>query len=195
MSDDRYTYTGEPEARSFGPLPEGDYAFIVGNCDNPYKSKAGNWVLPVEILILPDKQRVFANPWSGVDKNGENRDGIADFLHAINRVPKVGEEPRWAKLIGARGRCRLVQEESQQGKLAGKMVNKVAWFYRPREVGPTTEEQPRSFTKEEVEASRKATTKAAERDPDLDVAPDDIPFKTTIYHVVKTNRLSRRFIL
>jgi hypothetical protein len=86
--------------------------------------------------------------------------------------------------VGARGRCKLIQEIAQQGKLAGKPVNKVSFFLRPRELGPTTAEQPRrpatssveSFTKAEVEASRKATVKAAERDPDLDVAPDDIPY-------------------
>jgi hypothetical protein len=79
-------------------------------------------------------------------------------------------------LIGARGRCQLTTETAQQGKLAGKAVNKVHYWIRPREVGPTTEQQPRSFTKEEVEQSRKATIKAVERDPDLDVEPDDIPF-------------------
>jgi hypothetical protein len=132
-------------------------------------------VLPVELLILPDKQRVFANPWSGQDRDGNPRDGIAEFLLAIGRVPKVGEEPNWRKLIGARGRCHLGTEEAQQGKLAGKTVNKVGYFLRPKQVGPRTE-SPRSFTKEEVEQSRKATAKKAERDPDLDVEPDDIPF-------------------
>jgi hypothetical protein len=160
----------------FGALPEGDYPFVVSECGPDYVNpKSGNDVLPVKLLIKPENVPVFANFWAGTDKNGEHRDSIAEFLLGINRVPAVGQTPNWDKCVGAKGRCHLKVEIAQQGSLAGKEVNKVAWIHRPKEVGPTTE-QPRSFTKEEVEQSRKATVKSAERDPDLDVEPDDIPF-------------------
>jgi hypothetical protein len=170
-----YRYQGAPEQKIFGALPEGDYQFTVAMADPPYEKENGNLVMSVKLTILPDNVPVFCNPWQGTDRNGDPHDQIAEFLLAVNRVPKIGEEPKWSALVGARGRCKLIQELAQQGKLAGKPVNKVSFFYRPREVGPTTEE-PRSFTKEEAEASRRATAKKADRDPDLDVEPDDIPF-------------------
>jgi hypothetical protein len=172
-----YKYMGPPEQKIFGALPEGEYQFTVAMADPPYEKENGNLVMSVKLTILPDNVPVFCNPWQGTDRNGEPHDQIAEFLLAVNRVPKIGEEPKWSALVGARGRCKLIQEIAQQGKLAGKPVNKVSFFHRPREAGPTSEQpQARSFTKEEVEKSRKATSKKAERDPDLDVEPDEIPF-------------------
>jgi hypothetical protein len=172
-----YRYQGPLEQKIFGALPEGEYQFTVAMADPPYEKENGNLVMSVKLTILPDNVPVFCNPWQGTDRNGEPHDQIAEFLLAVNRVPKIGQEPKWSALVGARGRCKLIQEIAQQGKLAGKPVNKVSFFCRPREVGPTAAQQPRSFTKAEVEASRKATVaKAAERDPALDVDPDDIPY-------------------
>jgi hypothetical protein len=169
-----YRYRGEPEQRVFGPLPEGDYQFVVAEIDEPYTNpKSGNDVLPVKLSIQPQGVPVFANPWAGTDKNGEDRDGIAEFLLAINRAPKIGEEPDWQRLVGAKGKCRLKVEIAAQGSLAGKEVNKVAWFHRPKQVGPSTEQPPPSYSKPEVEKAAKATQVAAGGD---DVEPDDIPF-------------------
>jgi hypothetical protein len=170
-----YIYRGD-RGRSAGPaevVPSGDYDFILTDCSSPHEGKSNpdNTVIDIEIEIKPSGVKVLAHPWCGVTRDGEERDHIGDFLHAINRVPKIGERPRWNQLVGARGRCRLKIEPD----LNGIDRNVVHFFHRPKEVGPTTE-NPRSFTKEEVEASRKATVKAAERDPDLDVEPDDIPF-------------------
>ncbi len=116
---------------------------------------------------------MFANPWCGTDKNGEKRDGIAEFLLAVNRVPKIGEEPDWKRLVGAKGKCRLKVEIASQGSLAGKEVNKVAWFHRPKQVGPTAEQPPPSYSEPEVKKAAKAAQAAAGGD---DLAPDDIPF-------------------
>jgi hypothetical protein len=174
-----YRYRGEPEQRVFGPLPEGDYQFVVAEIDEPYTNpKSGNDVLPVKLSIQPQGVPVFANPWTGTDKNRVKRDGIAEFLLAINRTPALGAEPDWKRLVGAKGKCRLKVEIAAQGSLAGKEVNKVAWFHRPRQVGPTAEQPPRqSFTEAEIKASQAAISKTlAGKDPDLDVAPDDIPF-------------------
>jgi hypothetical protein len=169
-----YRYRGEPEQRVFGALPEGDYMFVVAEIDEPYTNpKSGNDVLPVKLSIQPQGVPVFANPWCGTDKNGEDRDGIAEFLLAVNRAPKIGEEPDWKRLVGAKGKCRLKVEIAAQGSLAGKEVNKVAWFMRPKQVGPSAEPTKQSYSPAEVNKAAKAAQAAAGGD---DLAPDDIPF-------------------
>jgi len=170
-----YRYRGEPEERVFGALPEGDYQFVVTEIDEPYTNpKSGNDVLPVKLSILPQGVPVFANPWCGTDKNGDDRDGIAEFLLAINRVPKIGEEPDWKRCTGAKGKCRLKVEIAQQGSLAGKEINKVAWFHRPKQIGPSaTPEQPPTYSKAQAEQTAKQTQAAA---APSNVEPDDIPF-------------------
>jgi hypothetical protein len=171
-----YRFKELPARPTFGPLPEGDYGFTVASGDEPYK-KNDKWILPVKLAIQPDGTPVFANPWSGVDKNGQERDGIAEFLLAINRTPAVGEEPEWGKLIGAKGKCRLKQEEAQQGKLKGKMVNKVAFFHRPKQL-PSAESSSRvNFTEAEIQKSQQAIAKVLGKSPEEEnLEPDDIPF-------------------
>src|SRR5258707_10403390 len=149
-----YRYQGEPEQRVFGALREGDYQFVVAEIDEPYTNpKSGNDVLPVKLSIQPQGVPVFANPWCGTDK--------------------IGEEPDWKRLVGAKGKCRLKVEIASQGSLAGKEVNKVAWFHRPKQVGPTAEQPPPSYSEPEVKKAAKAAQAAAGGD---DLAPDDIPF-------------------
>ena len=146
-----------PVRDMFGPLPEGDYAFTVTECAEPYESKAGNLVLPLKLSILPDKVPVFANPWAGKDKNGNARDGIAEFLVCVNRAPKEGQEPNWFKVVGAKGHCRLKTEIAQIGSLQGKEVNKVSFFHTPKQI----ESVPKIAKAESVQA---------------ETEPDDIPF-------------------
>jgi hypothetical protein len=164
-----YIYQGEPEERVSGPLPEGDYDFVVTQCDEPHESKAGNLVLSVVLEIQGSRKiTVFYNPWLGVDKNGEKRDGIADFLHAINRVPKIGTEPRWDKLSGARGRLRLTIEVAGAGKYQGQTLNKVHYLYRPKPAngaGTMT-----TYSSDEVKAAREEAVRRAGGEP------SDIPF-------------------
>jgi hypothetical protein len=168
-----YIYRGEPEQRVFGALPEGDYSYTVSECGEPYQKDSGNWVLAVKLAVQPSGQTVFANPWSGVDKNGEDRDGIAEFLVSCNRAPKPGSEPAWTKIVGSRGRCRLKVEIAQIGKLAGKEVNKVGWFHAPKQVGPSAEPPRQSYSPEEVAQASKTAQAAAGGG---DIEPDDIPF-------------------
>jgi hypothetical protein len=176
MTDKSYIYRGEPESRVFGPLPQGDYSFVVSTADEPY-FKNDKWILAVKLTIQPQGIPIFANPWSGVDRNGEFRDGIAEFLLAVNRAPAPGDKPEWGRLIGAKGKCRLKVEIASQGSLAGKEVNKVAFFHRPKQVGPATEQPRQSFTQSEIKASQAAIGKTLTgKDADLDVEPDDIPF-------------------
>src|SRR5215831_2579431 len=154
----------EPAARQMvGPLPEGDYNFRVTSADEPYESKAGNQVLPLELEV--EEHKVFANPWTGTTKDGEERDGISEFLVCINRAPAVGQEPDWKRLAGARGRCRLKVEIAQAGALIGQPVNKVAFFHAPKQVEKVTREYK----------AAQAQTKAKAQ-PNPGAEPDDIPF-------------------
>jgi hypothetical protein len=173
-----YLYKGEPKRQVFGPLPAGDYQFVVAEVDEPYEAASGNLVLPVKLTILPDGIPVFCNPWVGTDKNDEERDGIAEFLLAINRVPKIGQEPDWKRVVGARGRCRLKVKIAEKGNLAGKEVNELHYFHRPKEAGAGTgSEQPgavQDYSKSDLERARKEAAAASNRS--LEPEPDDIPY-------------------
>jgi hypothetical protein len=172
-----YRFSGGEQRRPVsGPLPEGDYQFQVAEYQEPYQKANGNWVLKVRLTI--EGQTVFDQCWSGVDKNDEERDGIGSFLLAVNRAPKnKGDEPDWRKVEGAHGKCRLKVEIAQMGALAGKEVNRVAYYYVPKQVGPSVEPTKQSFTESEIKASQAAIGKTLTgKDPDLDVEPDDIPF-------------------
>lgn len=162
----KYIYRGAPEERTFGPLPPGDYAFVVAAADPPYE-KNDHWVMSVKLTIQPQGVPVFANPWSGTTSSGEERDGIADFLVAVNRAPTVGQEPNWAKLVGAKGKCRLKTETAQMGALAGKEVNKVAFFHRPHQLAS-----------ESAQVNKPVGPKLPDDADNLDMGRDpmDIPF-------------------
>jgi hypothetical protein len=125
--------------------------------------------LPVVLEIQGSRKiTVFYNPWVGTDKNGEKRDGIADFLHAIARVPKLGTEPRWSSLEGARGRLRLTTEIAQQGKYQGQSLNKVHYLYRPHVAAGS--ETVTTYSSDEVKQARDETAHRAGNEP------DNIPF-------------------
>ena len=166
-----YKFAGGEDRKAFGPLPAGDYPFRVAECPAPYQKDDGKWVLNVRLSILPGGETVFAPVWSGTDKNGDDRDGIGEFLIAVNRAPAVGQEPLWAKIVGARGKCKLKVEIAQQGALAGKEINRVERFYRPKEIGPGTQ----TASQPEVKTGQ-AQTKQAAADVTNQFEPDDIPY-------------------
>ena len=169
--NETYKYKGAPEARALGPLPEGDYSFVVAQADRPYW-KNDKWILAVKLIVEPSGLWVFANPWTGTDKNGEDRDGIADFLLAVNRVPALNSEPDWKAIIGARGKCRLKIEIAQAGALEGKEVNKVAFFHRPKEIKASNVSPEEYKRLHEEQRQRAAALDRSALTPD----PDDIPF-------------------
>ena len=162
-----YKFGGGEERKMFGPLPQGDYNFVVAECPEPYQKESGNWVVNVRLNILPNGETVFAPVWSGVDKNGDVRDGISEFLIAVNRAPAVGAEPNWAKVTGARGKCRLKIEIAQQGALAGQEVNRVAFFHKPKQV------EPSSGASQQMEQTQAKVKQAAGVN---EIEPDDIPY-------------------
>ena len=167
--NETYHFDGGSEAKAFGPLPAGDYNFIVIGCDEPYKKESGNWVCRLLLAIQPGGEKVFDQVWSGQTRDGESRDGIGDFLLAVNRAPKKGSAVDWPKVVGARGKCRLKVELAQQGTLAGKEVNKVHYYHKPKEVGPTA---PKTYSKEEAESAQGQAVKNAGGDDE----PIEIPF-------------------
>ena len=170
MSSYRYS---EPEEIAFGPIPEGDYSFVVKEASEPYQSDKGNLVLALTLLVGPDQAQVFDNPSQGTGKKGPY-DSIARFLKAVGRAPTAGTEPNWKRLVGAKGRCHIKHEVAQMGKLSGKTVSKVAYYIYADDMKQPIAAQ--SFTPAEVKQSQDAINKAAGHDPDLDVEPDDIPF-------------------
>jgi hypothetical protein len=168
-----YKYHAPPPPPTLGPLADDDYSFAVASCERPYSSNAGNLVLPLKLTILPSGHTVFANPWTGTDKNGDSRDGIAEFLLCVSRAPREGEEPNWNSIVGARGRCRLKTIVAQAGKLAGKRVNVVGWFHRPE---PEPGAQSQTFSKEEYAKLLKDKQAAARGNVVSGEEPDSIPF-------------------
>jgi hypothetical protein len=170
-----YRFKEPPPAPTFGPLPEGDYWATITDCSEPYVNpKSGNYVLAVKLAVGPEAVPVFYNAWAGTDINGNERDGIAELCIALNRAPKPGQEPNWKSLVGAKAKFKIKIETAQQGSLAGKPVNKVAFVYRVKEVGPTAEQRPRqSYSQAEVEKANKQAQAAAGGG---DLEPDDIPF-------------------
>lgn len=168
-----YQFDEPPPRPEFGPLPDGDYSFVVTEVSEPAKNKNGNWVMRLKLTIQPDGHTVFANPWAGVDKNGERRDQIAEFLLCTNRAPKKGENPNW-NLTGAKGRCRLTTEVAQMGSMAGKEVNKVHYFYTPKAAGNgKPQEEKQSYSQSEFQKARQQQrTSAGAAEPE----PDQIPY-------------------
>jgi hypothetical protein len=165
----KYIYQGEPEERNVGPLAEGDYDFVVLNAGEPYESNAGNLVVKVGLQIQGSRKiTVFYNAVVWTDSDGKKRDGIADFLHAINRAPKVGEEPRWDQLAGARGRLRLTTEIAGAGKYQGQQINKVHYLYRPKLANGAG--SAATYSSGEVKQARDTAARHAGAEP------DDIPF-------------------
>lgn len=166
-----YKYNEPPPAPVFGPIPEGTYDFTVLEAGEPYESTKGNDVLPLKLQVGPEKAHIYDNPSAGTDKHGEPFDKIGQFLKACGRAPAIGQEPAWNKLVGAKGRAHIKIEIAQQGKLAGKEVNKVGYYVFATDIRATKE-----FT-QRTNAMSTAVLPSRPRDPDLEgEAPDDIPF-------------------
>jgi hypothetical protein len=137
MTTNDYVYH-EPVQPNFGPLPEGQYSFIVTDIPSePYTSRNGNVVLPVKLAIGPNKVPLYDNPSAGKTSKGNQYDIIAAFLKCINRNPGDGQTANLSKqnLIGARGELMLKIEIAKEGTLIGKPVNKVDYYIWNKEPG------------------------------------------------------------
>ena len=151
-----YKFMGGSPRKVSAPLPEGDYDFSVLDCGEPYLTANGNWALKVALLV--EGQRVLYTPWSRSETNNpDNRDGIGDFLLAINCAPVAGQKFDWQKVIGARGRLRLRLRQ-------GTDWPEVHYFHVPHQL-----DQPQ-------QPSAAASLPTKRPIDDLDQEPDDIPF-------------------
>ena len=188
MDTYQYDPTASAERPVFEPLPEGDYNFVViqnpfAASNAPIKKENGRFVLNLKLAVGPEHVHVFANPWTGKDKNGKNHDNIGEFLRAVGRVPAPGTEVNWDKLIGAKGKAHIKTEISTVGKLAGKPVNVVAYFIAPKDV--------KAGVSVPAPAVKRGPQPPTEPD-DLDMEPSDIPFRSTIYRDVRRSKLNKR---
>ena len=170
MSTYRYN---EPSSRAFSVLPAGDYIATIAAVEEPYE-KGGKQILKTTLAIAPSGQTVFYYSWAGHTAAGEYRDSIGELLFAANRAPASGEEPNWAKLVGAKIKVRLKVEPDQMGIDR----NVVHYVHVPKKVEagkpaekPSATQQ--SFSSSEFQKARaKQLTTAGAGEPE----PDDIPF-------------------
>jgi hypothetical protein len=161
----------EPTPRTYGALPEGDYSAVVIECGEPYVSQTGKDVIVVKLAIQPSGRHVWYRPWAGKTKDGEYRDNIAEFLKAVNRAPKAGEEPNWNAVLGAKGKCKLKVREYN-----GDKQNDVAFFYVPRETKTATVAPPKagSVSQSEFEKARQAQINQSVGG--ITPEPDELPY-------------------
>jgi hypothetical protein len=162
-----YKYN-EPPKRTYDVLEEGDYQVTVIECGEPYESKTGKDVVAVKLEVKPSKTHVYYRPWTGKTKDGDFRDNISEFLKAVNRAPKVGQEPNWKGVVGAQGKCRI-----KQGEYNGDTINEIGWFYVPRDTKTATTGQNKadigkqqSISADEFQKLREQQQASGQADPD-----------------------------
>lgn len=130
----KYRFNAEPAQPTFSLLPAGDYSFVVTECGDPvFKEDTKNWVLAVRLAVGPEKVPVFDNPWARSEQSEkqDGRDGIAQFLMAINMAPAAGKDPDWKGCIGKKGTCKIKIENDQNGTPR----NKIAFYFAPKQAG------------------------------------------------------------
>jgi hypothetical protein len=172
----RFGYTAAGSQKSptgeWPLLEDGDYNFSVTSVTFPVPNDKGYYKIHIELSIQGTK--LFDWRFAGIsEKTGEPFDMITPFLIAINRIPKGGEEDSsrfWNSLAGAHGRLRLTSETWGE-----KTRNRVAFYFAPKQL--KTDEPP-SYSPQEVARAQAVTERRAGKphDPELDAAPDDLPF-------------------
>jgi hypothetical protein len=156
----------EPTARTFSVLPTGDYIAVITAAEEPYE-KGGKLILKVQLSIQPSGSTVFYYPWAGATAAGEIRDSIGELLFAANRAPASGEEPNWAKLVGAKIKVRLKVEPDQMGIDR----NAVHYVHTPKKAD-TVKPTEKGFSQSEFLKARGKQIEASGGEPE----PDSIPY-------------------
>jgi hypothetical protein len=118
----------------FPVAPEGDYKFEVSACSGLHVSSGGHDMVKIELMIQTKDGplRVWDNRVAGYSDKGRQFDMISPFLIAVNRIPQPKQELSptfWASIIGAVGKCRIIQDEYN-----GVVRNKVAFYYSPQQL-------------------------------------------------------------
>ena len=125
-------------------------------------------LMKVILAIQPSGQTVFYYPWAGDTQGGKYRDNIAELLLAANRTPASGEEPEWTKLVGAKIKVRLKDDEVDQN---GVKRNTIGLVYTPKKVD-TMKPTEKSFSQSEFLKARGKQIEASGGEPE----PDNIPY-------------------
>ena len=156
-----------PSPRTFSVLPAGDYTAVITEAEEPYE-KGGKQILKTRLAIQPSGTTVFYYPWAGQTKEGEYRDNIAELLLAANREPRTGEEPDWAKLVGAKIKVRLKVEPDQNGEDR----NVIHYVYTPKKAGTAVKPTEQKFSQSEFLKARGKQIETSGGEPE----PDQIPY-------------------
>jgi hypothetical protein len=156
----------EPTARTSSVLPAGDYIAVISQVEEPYE-KGGKLILKTTLAIQPSGTTVFYYPWAGHTTAGEYRDSIGELLFAANRAPDSGEEPNWAKLVGAKIKVRLKVEPDQMGIDR----NSVHYVHTPKRAD-TVKPTEQKFSQSEFLKARGKQIEASGGEPE----PDNIPY-------------------
>jgi hypothetical protein len=164
MSSYRYQ---TPTPRTFNVLPAGDYMAVITEAEEPYE-KNSKQILKTTLTIQPSGHTVFYYAWSGQTAAGEYRDNIGELLLAANRAPAVGEEPKWAKLKGAKVKVRLKVEPDQNGEER----NVIHWVYAPKKAGKPSGGGQSVSTDEFLKAREKGMQASGGGEPEQ----DDLPY-------------------
>jgi hypothetical protein len=123
---------------------------VIAAAEEPYE-KNGKQILKATLAIQPSGQTVFYYAWTGQTATGEYRDNIGELLLAANRAPAVGQEPNWAKLVGAKVKVRLKVEPDQNGE-ERNVIHRV---YTPKKAGKPVANQQSASTDEFLKARKK----------------------------------------
>jgi hypothetical protein len=168
-------YSEEAASKSgFQLLDEGDYPFKITECIGLSVTESGADMVQLKIIV--GDNQLFDNRCAGVSaKSGQEYDMISPFLKAIGQKPtteQVNNPKYWASLKGKSGQCHIVQQVIEQGTLAGKMGNKVAYYIIPRATA-TAQQPPKRESRPTPPSKTRAEADAMVADG---VDPDDIPF-------------------
>lgn len=140
---------------------------VIAAAEEPYE-KNGKQILKATLTIQPSGSTVFYYAWSGKTASGETRDNIGELLLAANRAPAVGQEPNWAKLVGAKVKVRLKVEPDQNGDER----NVIHWVYTPKAAGKPAAKGQSVSTDEFMKARAKGEIASGGGEPE----PDDLPY-------------------
>jgi hypothetical protein len=173
----------EPTGKQYELLTEGDYRFVVAECNGI--EETDNGMEKLSLVLSVNGQKVWDFRYEGEGRKGPF-DMISPFLKSIGERPTPAQaaNPKyWASLVGKKGMVHITCQIQEQGKYAGKLGNRVGYYIYPQDIrntktATTTPDKPQQFTESEVERSQQAIAKTLGIDPDddLKMEPSDIPF-------------------
>jgi single-strand DNA-binding protein len=126
------------------------------------------------------------------DDGGERREEVTYVDVTVwGRQAEVAQQyPTKGRGVFIEGRLQL---DSWDDKQTGQKRSKLRVVCENLQLlGSGRQEGASDAPRAQAPAGKPKTQPAPPRDPDLDVEPDDIPFRTTIYRDVRRNKMNRR---